>query len=329
MIVGITGATGFVGAAVIKRLLSDGYCVRVLSRKSALNFPAHVEVFHGDLSNTESNFDHFVTGCNILIHCAAEIHDSQLMHLVHVSGTKMLLDACERSMVNGNKIHWIQLSSVGVYGPAINRLQNRVITENSTTNPIGVYEITKLESDDLVRKLKLSSFTYTILRPSNIIGKDMTNQSFWQLCFAIKKNLYFHIGNPDSIATYIHIDDVVEAMLKCMLCPAARNQIFNISSDVFMQDLVKKIAEYVGSKNPKIRLPLPFISLFLYLFEGKLKLPISTARVNALTNRTRYPIDKIHSLLEFNLTKPMPLGVTDVISSNINLMKCIEKHKKL
>jgi len=329
MIVGITGASGFVGAAVMKRMLSNGHFVRVLSRKPSLYFPKEVEVYYGDLSNNESTLDHFVSGCDVLIHCAAEIHNTHLMHLVHVVGTKMLLDACTRYAAKDNKIHWIQLSSVGVYGSANDKSQKMIISEDSTPNPIGVYETTKFESDQLIQKCHSSNFSYTILRPSNIIGKEMTNKSFWQLCFVIKKNLYFHIGGPEAISTYIHIDDVTGVILKCIFSPAAINQIFNISSDFPMQDLVKEISLCISVNIPKLRVPLTLMRLFLFIFEGRIKMPISTARVNALVNKTRYPIDKLHKLLEYNLTKPMPFGAVDIISSNQDLMKYSKNESSL
>ena len=107
--------------------------------------------------------------------------------------------------------------------------------------------------------------------------------------------------------------------MKCISSEVAKNQIFNLSSDILMSDLVKNISEFLGVKNPQIKLPLSMVNFFLYLFEGRIRTPLTRSRVNALINKTSYSTEKLQKLLGFKLTKPMPFGALDVLASRQDL----------
>ena len=114
MLVGITGGTGFIGRALVRRHLAAGDTVRLLSRRLGDNvaLPDTVQAFHGDLTGAVGSLVPFVDGVDVLYHCAGEIRDLTRMYSVHVTGTKNLCFAA------GHRIgHWVQLSSVGAYGP--------------------------------------------------------------------------------------------------------------------------------------------------------------------------------------------------------------------
>ena len=167
MIVGITGATGFIGKALMHECVKRGFETRVLTRsKSKLHLiPSSVRVFFGDLIDENYNPSNFVNNLDVLYNCAGEINDESKMYNLHVNGTKKLLNSASGKIGN-----WVQLSSVGVYGVC----RDGIITENSKEQPLGVYERSKAESDNIVKN---SSIPYVILRPSNVFGSNMPNQS--------------------------------------------------------------------------------------------------------------------------------------------------------
>jgi nucleoside-diphosphate-sugar epimerase len=321
MNIGVTGATGFVGSVLVDRLVKEGHKVRVLSRRKAFNLPADIEIYYGDLSLHDESFDLFVNNCDVIIHCAAEIKNSELMDDVHIHGTKKLLNSCLSYVESGKSIHWIQLSSVGVYGPAKIPGMKREVREDTFPMPINKYEISKLASDRLIEAISVPGFSYSIVRPSNILGAGMANKSFWQLCSVIQKKKFFYIGKSKAILTYIDVNDVVNALYSCISHPGAKNQIFNISSDTPMQLFIEEIARTLGVKILNICLPLSLIRLFLFLFEGRTWLPITTARVNSLISQTSYPIYKIKNLLGYELMYPMPMGATQLIERNLDAIK--------
>jgi nucleoside-diphosphate-sugar epimerase len=147
MNVAITGGTGFIGRGLVLRHIAAGDTVRVLSRQSRdqIGFPDVVKVHSGDLvsAGNSASLSRFVEGADVIYHCAGEITNASRMRLLHVGGTRKLAEAA-----NGNIGHWVQLSSVGAYGP----YRRGVVTEETHPRPTGVYEISKTESDQLVQQ---------------------------------------------------------------------------------------------------------------------------------------------------------------------------------
>jgi len=178
MIIAITGGGGFIGKQLVNRHIQQGDQVRLLSRKSFLK-DVNAQYFPGDLSNPNVDLSSFVDNVDILYHCAGEVNNESLMQELHVNGTQRLVDAAQ-----GEIGRWVQLSSVGVYGVC----RAGVITENSKEQPFGVYERTKTESDKIVKN---SGIPYTILRPSNVFGNNMPNQSLRGLLHAVQRVYFF------------------------------------------------------------------------------------------------------------------------------------------
>ena len=166
----LTGATGFVGEALMHSLMSCGYIVRVLTRnKKSYKFPDEVEIFEGDLDSKTDWFE-FLDGAQTVIHSAGEIENFKKFYDVNFYGSRRLLD----SAVLLGVPHWIQISSVGAYG----RVKSGNVTEDSLESPIGPYESSKTDFDNYLKCLVVDKSTkYTILRPSIIYGNSMKNKS--------------------------------------------------------------------------------------------------------------------------------------------------------
>jgi nucleoside-diphosphate-sugar epimerase len=147
--------------------------VHILSRKECNEFKSYPNLFWHkcdliDLKNSDS----FLIG-TVLYHCAAEIRDESKMQAVNVEGTTNLMNAS-----SGKIKHWVQLSSVGVYGP----VYSGNLTESHSYNPVNLYEKTKLQSDlFVIENAMKNGYTYTLIRPSNVFGSAMQNASLFQL----------------------------------------------------------------------------------------------------------------------------------------------------
>lgn len=101
-------------------------------------------------------------------------------------GTERLLTAAQ-----GEVGLWVQLSSTGVYGP----VRSGVVDEERILAPVNSYERTKAAGDLLVQAAAKSGLKCFILRPSNIYGPDMPNQSLFQLIRMIDLGLFCHIDS--------------------------------------------------------------------------------------------------------------------------------------
>lgn len=311
----VTGASGFIGRKLVEQLLKSGYRVVVLTRHESYKYSSIVNVKVGDLATGLGINEKLFEGVQVIFNCAGELRDTNLMNQVHINGTRNLLRAISGVSNKMDKpFHWIQLSSVGAYGPALQANHSRRITEASEENPVGEYETTKTESDHLVMQAsKKGLITHTILRPSNVLGSDMSNQSLRGLISMVKRGLFFYIGKPGAVATYVHVDDVVAALMKCAFEPKARGQTYNISNDCLLEDLIKCIASVLGVRPPRIRIPESLIRAAVGIFEGRVNIPLTTSRIDALVNKTRYPADKIVSELGFKFSMPMPLAIEDLV----------------
>ncbi|MCR9183344.1 MAG: NAD-dependent epimerase/dehydratase family protein [Flavobacteriaceae bacterium] len=303
MEIGITGASGFIGNLLVKKHLKLGDKVHVLSRKNESNIKG-VRFHSGNLLDIKS-LDSFVENIDVLYHCAAEIKDESKMQSVNVEGTKNLI-----SKSSGKIRHWVQLSSVGVYGP----IYSGVVTEDYPYNPMNEYERTKLESDLLVLEAsKNNIFTTSIIRPSNVFGSDMRNTSLFELIKSIDKGYYFFIGNKGASANYVTVDNVVEALYLAAINPNAINQIYNISSWCTIEDYIGIIAEQLKKPAPKLRIPIKPITFIAKITSIIPKNPLTLSRLNALTNRSVYSIKKIENELNYIPVKTIEQGIADII----------------
>lgn len=312
----VTGGRGFIGRRLIEALVQEGHAVVSISRHEITNHAKEVVFHQGDLLNEDCPLDAFVSGCDVLVNCAGELENTAVMKKLHVEGTRRLLQAAGRESERaGKKIHWVQLSSVGVYGPPVVKNRSRVVTEESVPAPVGEYEITKYLSDELVLEAARSGLiTCSILRPSNVIGPDMPNKSFAGLVSFVRKKLFFYVGRPGAIATYIHVDDVVAALIQCAMHTKARDgDVFNLSNDCDWEDVINAIADACGIGRPALRLPEGLVRFLVRLLSPVLKIPLTQTRIDAFVARTAYPTSKITNLLDFRPNYHVPKTIRQLV----------------
>lgn len=311
MIVGITGGTGFIGRKLVLRHLTNGDEVRVFSRRDPqlANLPAEVRWFSGDLTRAE-NMSSFLDQVDVLYHCAGEIRDESRMEAIHLDGTNLLI-----KMATGKIKRWVQLSSVGAYG--LNR--QCMIDENSTLNPSGMYEVTKAKSDALVIAASNSgAFESVVLRPSIVYGTGMSNQSLRSLIGMIKRGLFVFIGAKGASANYVHVDNVVEALYLCGTSPQAKGQIYNISDYRTLEEFVDIISSLLNQKAPTLRFPEKPMRAIVACLGWIPKLPLTSSRIDALSNKTYYPIHKIENDLQYHHVISMQEGLAEMITEHKN-----------
>jgi nucleoside-diphosphate-sugar epimerase len=308
MNIAITGATGFIGRRLVREHMRRGDKVRILTRRpssATAEFGSAVETCAGDLAKEVPGA--FLEGVDVLYHCAAELTDPLRMIDVNVDGTKRLLEVARRRIRR-----WVQLSSVGVYGPRGAGL----VTEEVLLNPHNAYERSKTESDRLVAAAAASGcFELAVLRPSNVFGPDMPNRSLYQLAAMIRRGWFFFIGPPGSSANYVHVDNVVQALVLCATCPAAAGRIYNLSDFRTIEAFVASIADDLGVPFPRLRVPTVLARGGARLSQLLVGGPLTTARVNVLICRAQYPIDRIERELGYRHAVTMEDGLAQTVKA--------------
>lgn len=309
MRIAITGGSGMIGQRLVGAHLARGDAVRVLSRQPgqvAQRWPG-VTTIGGDLAAADALPAGFLDGVDVLYHCAAELRDAARMDAVNVAGTARLID-----LAAGRIRHWVQLSSVGVYGP----YRDGSIDETAPLAPQNRYEQTKAEADRLLMaRAGQAGFTWTLLRPSNVYSPQMSNRSLFQLIAMIDRGLFFFVGPRGASANYIHAQNVVEALLLCAAHPAAPGRIFNLSDYRPLEDFVATIAAALERRAPARRLPEALVRMLAGLTGWLPGNPLSAARIDALTLRSRYDTGAIEHLLGYRHRISMEDGLREMVGS--------------
>jgi nucleoside-diphosphate-sugar epimerase len=227
------------------------------------------------------------------------------MHLLHVKGTRRLLEASA-----GRIGRWVQLSSVGVYGP----VRDGIVTEDTPLDPVGLYECSKAESDELIERYAgTAALEYVILRPSNVFGPEMTNQSLFQLIKSIDRKLFLFIGRPGASANYIAVENVADALIRCGTMTQAKGRIYNLSDHRILETFVSAIAHCLGVSCPRRRISESTARQVARLFRNVSSMPLTESRVNALVNRCVYPASRIARELSYTHEVSMEEAVHNLV----------------
>lgn len=307
VIVAITGGTGFIGRHLIARHLARGDEVRFLTRQNPKLAMAGAIPVIGDLTTLTPDVGfRLLRNADVLYHCAAELRDTRLMRDTNVLGTQTLL-----SMAIGKVSRWVQLSSTGVYGnkPARN------VNESTIINPNNDYEASKAAADELVYSaMTRQELQGVVLRPSNVYGVDMPNQSLFQLITMIRRGWFFFIGQPGAMVNYISVDNVIDALVLCGTAPLPSNgRTYIVSDSCSLETLVSIIATALGVPAPAKRLPESLIRVLARLGDYLPPFPLRTSRVDALTSRHVYLADLIKSELAYRHSVSMAAGIGELV----------------
>ena len=286
----LTGASGFIGVPFLTFLNSKGFNVRVLTRspKFFSRF-AGVDVFVGDIHD-KLDYDSLLCGVDVVVNLAAAISDLKNVYNTNYTSSKRLLYASVKHGID----RWVQLSSVGAYGPGM----VGVVTEDSLDKPEGVYEKSKSDFDHVLWQVANShQLDICVLRPSIVFGPYMRSHAIRKIIASMRFGLFTFIGPCGSSANYIHVDDVVEALYLCTCHPKAINQTYIVSGHSTIEDMIEALARGAGLAVPSRRIPISAARFFAIAMQWLPFWPLTLSRVEALSTRRIYSTQKIEAEL--------------------------------
>jgi dihydroflavonol-4-reductase len=276
----VTGATGFVGAAVARALLAAHWQVRVLARKSSdrRNLTGlAVDVLEGDL-NDAASLQRAAQGCVGLFHVAADYRlgapDPAQLYRTNVEGTRNILDAASRAGVQ----RIVYTSSVATIGIPADGTPGDEATPNSLDNMIGHYKRSKYLAEEVVREAARAGAPVVIVSPSTPVGPgDVKPTPTGQLVLdaaAGRMPAYVDTG-----LNIVHVDDVAAGHLLAYERGNAGERYILGGQDMTLREILELIATLVGRKPPRLRLPLGVVLPIAYLAEGYAKLSGRSGRI--------------------------------------------------
>lgn len=224
----VTGATGFVGGALVRRLANDGAEVKALARSPekgrSLRDVPHVEIVQGDITDAE-RMKAVMQGCDIVFHVAAAIGGTfDFQQRANMDGVRNVMLAAADAGVK----RVVHVSSIAVYGYRA----SGTVTEETPLNPGRVaYNRTKAEGERIVREIgEERRVPYSIVRPGMIYGPRSGAWTLLLFRLARLKPTPF-LGDGGGNPAPIYIDDLIDLMLLMAEHPAAENETFNAVND--------------------------------------------------------------------------------------------------
>jgi dihydroflavonol-4-reductase len=276
----VTGATGFVGAAVARALVAAGWQLRVLVRSGSNRGNVQglaVEVAEGDLADTAS-LERALEGCTGLFHAAADYRlgarDPEPLYLTNVEGTRNILHAARRCGV----ARIVYTSSVATIGIPSDGSPGEERTPVALSHMIGHYKRSKYLAEEVVRDAARAGLSVVIVNPSTPVGPgDIKPTPTGQLVLdAASGRMPAYV---DTGLNIVHVDDVAAGHLAAYERGKAGERYILGGEDMTLRTILGEIAQLVGRKPPRIRLPYAVVLPMAYVAEGFAAVTGRTGRV--------------------------------------------------
>lgn len=256
----VTGASGFVGKAVLVRASSD----RALQlsgtlRRHAANIPAGVTpILVSDLA-PDTDWRHAVAGMDAIVHAAARVH---IMHdpaadpmaafrHVNVAGTLNLA----RQAADAGVRRFVFVSSIKVNGEAT--LGEQKFSEQSPPAPQDPYGISKWEAEQGLHEVaRETGLEVVIVRPPLVYGAGVRG-NFAQMMRVVAKGIPLPFASVHNLRSLIYVENLADALIACATHPSAAGQTYLVSDgeDISTPDLLRQLAGGMGA--PSRLLPCP------------------------------------------------------------------------
>lgn len=303
----LTGATGFVGGAVMRRLLADGVRVTAPVRTGSNAINEDVAVVQFDAFEG-ANWRESLRGVETVIHCAARVHvmsDTDVDPLaafrrINVEGTLNLAEQAAQAGVR----RFVFISSIKVNGEGTP--PGRPYTADDEPEPSDPYGVSKYEAEQGLFALSArSAMEVVVIRPVLVYGPGV-KANFLNMMRWLDKGIVLPFGAINNRRSLVALDNLVDLIITAVSHPAAANQVFLVSDgeDLSTTQLLRRTAAALGRSARLLPVPAWILSTAASLI-GK----------NALSQRLlgslQVDIQKTRSLLQWT----PPVSVDDALKA--------------
>ena len=248
----VIGGGGYIGSALLPRLLNAGYHVRLLDLLLYSTEPIQEVLSHPDLEVIQADFrqvDRVVEAMqdvDAVIHLGAIVGDpacaldEELTIEVNLMATRMIAEVAKGSRIN----RFIFASTCSVYGAS-----DELLDEHSALNPVSLYARSKIASEQVLKNLAGPDFSPVILRFGTIYGLSGRTRFDLVINLLAAKAVVegkITVYGGDQWRPFVHVDDAALAILKALQSPLAtvRNKVFNVGSDE-QNYTIQQVAEII------------------------------------------------------------------------------------
>lgn len=309
----VTGATGFLGSSLARRLLSRGVTVRVLARSPARArhlANAGAQVMIGEITD-ERAMASAVEGAGVVYHLAGRLLAPGVpaaeYRRTHVDGTTLLLRRARAEVSIRRLVH---CSTTGVLGTT----GEHPADEGAPMRPTNVYEATKVEAELAVRAASCEGVPAVIARPGLVYGPgDLHLLPFFR---SVLGKRFRPIGRQAVWLHPIYIDDLVDGLSRCAEYPGAPGECFHLAGPqpVSLSELAQAIARAGGTRLPPGHIPIGVAHAAAAAGDRlprslRRRAPLTRTRLAFLTNSRMYDVTKARRQLGFAARTDLATGV--------------------
>lgn len=287
----LTGATGFVGSNVLKRLIADDhYGLAVSSReKSSALTSTGAEVFTGIGLEANADWSPALMGVDVVIHAAARAHlakgdaEDDLVEYRKVNVDATLALAMQAAAAGARR--FIFISSIGVNGS----ISSSAFKESDVPAPASPYARSKWEAEEALLQLsRMTKLEVVIIRPPLVYGAGAPG-NFGKLVRLLGTGLPLPLGAIRNRRSFVAVGNLVDIIVTCIEHPAAANQVFlaGDGDDISTTQLLRGIAKAMNKSQILVPMPMSWILFLCKIVKqqalaesllGSLQVDISKAR---------------------------------------------------
>jgi nucleoside-diphosphate-sugar epimerase len=278
----VTGAYGFIGNSICKALVNSNRTVRAIVRtlNPSLNYK-NIEYISLENVKSETDYKNLLLGYDCIIHCAGKVpevnkvDDVKSYNEINIKNTKLYADLAVKSGVK----RLIFLSSASVYGGNNDynifqeNKKNKIFNYGDLPNPISSYAKSKLTAEKLLWGIsKRTGLEVVVVRLPLVYGKGVKG-NLRRLIKLINLRIPLPLGLVNNRRSLIGIDNLVDALIRCVDCPQAAGETFLVSDgeDLSTPKILKNFALALNCPIRLFPFPVRIIVFFCYIINRRIE----------------------------------------------------------